>query len=228
MNANDVIRIGRRRMRAGFDGRVDDRHALSLRSCSANSTIRIEFLAARPISMTSPTWQNTSFVNPRSNCALSAPNTASGTPSRMMNGSTQLSYCAASTRYTSRIAQPEEVDGRRSGANFLERLTRPGEVEPGRQRLARQLLHVVNRLAASSRPASGDPVQFGRSVHVEVADDGRRRRFAQPHDRVERHHLAVLTRARSTAAGCSGCARKRWSACTYTRYARLLKSKSFT
>ena len=30
--------------------------------------------------------------------ATSAPSTASGTPSRMMNGSTQLWYCAASTR----------------------------------------------------------------------------------------------------------------------------------
>src|SRR5205085_1084329 len=50
-----------------------------------------------------PTWQNTSLEKPRRNCALSAPNTASGTPSRMMNGSTQLSYCAASTRYTSRM-----------------------------------------------------------------------------------------------------------------------------
>ena len=68
------------------------------RSCSANSTIRIEFFAASPISITRPTWQNTSFDSPRRNCAESAPNTASGTPSRMMNGSTQLSYCAASTR----------------------------------------------------------------------------------------------------------------------------------
>ena len=50
--------------------------------------------------MTRPTWQNTSFASPRASWAPSAPTTASGTPSRMMNGSTQLSYCAASTRYT--------------------------------------------------------------------------------------------------------------------------------
>jgi hypothetical protein len=97
MNASEVIRIGRSRMR-------DDSTAASTidspfsRICSANSTIRIEFLAARPISSTRPTWQNTSLASPRMNCADSAPSTASGTPSRMMNGSTQLSYCAASTR----------------------------------------------------------------------------------------------------------------------------------
>ena len=64
--------------------------------------------------MTSPTWQKTSFDSPRSNCALSAPNTASGTPSRMMNGSTQLSYCAASTRYTSSRLSAKMYDRLRS------------------------------------------------------------------------------------------------------------------
>ena len=54
MNANDVIRIGLSRMRA------DSTAASTIdspfpRSCSANSTIRIEFLAASPISRTSPT-----------------------------------------------------------------------------------------------------------------------------------------------------------------------------
>ena len=38
----------------GLDRRVDDRHGPAARRCSANSTIRIEFLAARPTSMTSP------------------------------------------------------------------------------------------------------------------------------------------------------------------------------
>ena len=41
----------------GLDRRLDDRHARAARSCSANSTIRIAFFAARPISMTSPIWQ---------------------------------------------------------------------------------------------------------------------------------------------------------------------------
>ena len=51
--------------------------------------------------MTRPTWQKTSLARPRSHCAPNPPTTASGTPSRMMKGRTQLSYWAASTRYTS-------------------------------------------------------------------------------------------------------------------------------
>ncbi len=65
MNANDVIRIGRNRMRAdSIAASTIDRPCA--RSCSANSTIKIEFFAASPISITRPTWQNTSFENPRS------------------------------------------------------------------------------------------------------------------------------------------------------------------
>jgi hypothetical protein len=45
-----------------------------------------------------PTWQNTSLLNPRKSCAESAPNTASGTPSRMINGRMNDSYWAESTR----------------------------------------------------------------------------------------------------------------------------------
>ena len=58
-NANDVIRIGRSRRRAAS-------RAASVTFCPrstpafANSTMRIAFLAARPISMTSPICPNTS------------------------------------------------------------------------------------------------------------------------------------------------------------------------
>ncbi len=106
MNASDVIRMGRSRMRADSTAASTIDRPFS-RNCSANSTIRIAFFAARPMSRTRPTWQNTSLARPRIHCALSAPSTASGTPSRMMNGSTQLSYCAASTRYTSTTLKPK-------------------------------------------------------------------------------------------------------------------------
>jgi hypothetical protein len=54
MNANDVIRMGRSRMRdASTAASTIDRPRS--RICSANSTIKIEFLAARPMSRTSPT-----------------------------------------------------------------------------------------------------------------------------------------------------------------------------
>ena len=61
MNANDVIRIGRRRMRADSIAASTIDMPCS-RSCSANSTIRIEFFAARPTSSTRPTWQKTSLL----------------------------------------------------------------------------------------------------------------------------------------------------------------------
>ena len=98
MKANDVIRIGRSRMRAASTAASTiDRALLAQLFGELDDQDRVLRRADRS-SMTSPTWQNTSLEKPRSSCALSAPNTASGTPSRMMNGSTQLSYCAASTR----------------------------------------------------------------------------------------------------------------------------------
>ena len=53
MNANDVIRIGRRRSRAPSSAASTTARPSSSRSF-ANSTIRIAFFAARPISITRP------------------------------------------------------------------------------------------------------------------------------------------------------------------------------
>ena len=56
MKASEVIRIGRSRMRAASTGGIQGRQSLLL-NCSANSTIRMAFLLAKPISITSPIWQ---------------------------------------------------------------------------------------------------------------------------------------------------------------------------
>ncbi len=56
MNASDVIRMGRSRSREASIAASMTESPLC-RSCSANSTIRMAFLAASPISITSPTWQ---------------------------------------------------------------------------------------------------------------------------------------------------------------------------
>ena len=53
MNANEVIRIGRKRNSAASIAASAIERPRSI-SCSANSTIRIEFFADSPISMTSP------------------------------------------------------------------------------------------------------------------------------------------------------------------------------
>ncbi len=90
MNASEVITMGRRRMR----------HASTVAStrplpCSywllANSTIRMAFLADRPMVVNRPTWKNTSLDKPRPSVASSAPITPSGTTSITENGIDQLS-----------------------------------------------------------------------------------------------------------------------------------------
>ncbi len=55
MNANDVMRIGRSRFRAALRA-ASTIDAPFSSSAFANSTIRIAFFAARPISIRSPTW----------------------------------------------------------------------------------------------------------------------------------------------------------------------------
>ena len=56
MKANEVMRIGRRRMRAASTA-ASTMGSPRSRSCSANSTMRMAFLLARPTSITSPIWQ---------------------------------------------------------------------------------------------------------------------------------------------------------------------------
>ncbi len=95
--ANDVIRMGRNRIAAAsVTAPVTVRP--SARSWLANSTIRIAFLVTRPISMIRPMREKMLSDCPNTHSETTAPNTASGTESRMVNGSTKLSNCAASTR----------------------------------------------------------------------------------------------------------------------------------
>ncbi|MNY76867.1 hypothetical protein D3C86_2165880 [compost metagenome] len=70
------------------------------RISTANSKIRIAFLAASAISTVRPIWKYTSFGMPRSRIASSAPNSANGTASSTPIGSDHDSYCAARIRNT--------------------------------------------------------------------------------------------------------------------------------
>src|ERR1700687_2802245 len=65
MNASEVIRMGRSRMRAASMAASTMLIPFS-RSCSANSTIKIAFLLDSPINITRPIWQYTSFCDRRS------------------------------------------------------------------------------------------------------------------------------------------------------------------
>ena len=73
-------------------------------SCLANSTIRIAFLAASPISTTRPICVKMSLFNFASQTPAMAANKHIGTMRMIDSGNDQLSYCAESTRNTNTTA----------------------------------------------------------------------------------------------------------------------------
>ena len=100
MNAKDVIRIGRNRIRLDVTAACQ----VSMPLCSssrANSTIRMAFLLASPASTNRLIWVKILLSPPVSQRPATADNTDNGTILITTNGSTRLSYCAASTRKTS-------------------------------------------------------------------------------------------------------------------------------
>ena len=106
MKAKAVIRIGRSRSRqASTAASTADRPRSC--ACRANSTIRMAFLAARPISTIRPICTRMLLSSPRKDTPSSAASTPSGTISTIANGSTQLSYCAASARNTNSTDSPK-------------------------------------------------------------------------------------------------------------------------
>ena len=100
MNANDVMRMGRSRMRQASSAASTVERP---RSCSsrANSTIRMAFLQARPTSTRNPIWVKM-LLSPRvTHTPVMAKSRHIGTIRMTASGSVQLSYWAASTRNAS-------------------------------------------------------------------------------------------------------------------------------
>ena len=62
-------------------------------------------LLIKPISVTKPTWVYTFKVVKPKLIKIRAPNSASGTETKMTNGSLKLSNCAARTKNTINIAK---------------------------------------------------------------------------------------------------------------------------
>jgi len=119
IKANAVMRMGRRRSLAASiaastapmpDSRCD----------LANSTMRMAFLAARPMSVIMPIWAKTLFTKlPPMTCGrivrrvqrpAMAPKSAKGVPSRTLKGKDQLSYCAARMKKTTTSAKRKTID----------------------------------------------------------------------------------------------------------------------
>ena len=102
MKASEVIRIGLKRSRAAVSEACSTLMPCACRSL-ANSTIRMAFLADRPITVIRPIWKYTSFGMPRNQTPNSVPSTPSGTTRITDRGMVQLSYSAARHRNTARI-----------------------------------------------------------------------------------------------------------------------------
>src|SRR5438105_3406927 len=90
MNANEVMRIGRRRSRAPSSA-ASTSGLPFFSSSRANSTMRMAFLAARPMSIANPIWAKIPRSKLRSKRPRKAPRTATGTDRSTENGGDQLS-----------------------------------------------------------------------------------------------------------------------------------------
>ena len=88
--AKVVMRIGRKRVSAASRRAAWNSTPLS-RSWLANSTMRMPFLAARPMMVTRPTLKYTSFGIPTNVAAATAPSAPIGTISSTDMGIFQLS-----------------------------------------------------------------------------------------------------------------------------------------
>ena len=101
--ASEVIRIGRNRRRLASIAASTGVFPVNS-SSRANSTIRMAFFADRPTSTISPIWVKMLLSPPVSHTPVIAASRPSGTIMMIESGSVRLSYSAASTRKTSRIA----------------------------------------------------------------------------------------------------------------------------
>ena len=102
MKASDVIRIGRSRSFAASSTASAAVAPASCR-CLANSTIRIAFLAARPIRTTRPICVKMLLSRPASQTPAIAAKRHIGTIRMIASGSAQLSYWAAKTKNTNTV-----------------------------------------------------------------------------------------------------------------------------
>jgi hypothetical protein len=95
----------------------------------------------------------------------------------------------------------KNIGGLRAGLDFLERHARPREIEAGWQCLARDCFHLLQRLARAD-PGHCRTGELSRPEQVEVTDDRGRRRLADGDDGGECHHVAVDRARVSTASSC--------------------------
>ena len=154
MKANEVIRIGRSRVRAAMTA-ASKRSLPCASPWRANSTIRMAFLAASPTSTTKPTWARMLMSMPRASRPLTAASRHIGTMRMTESGSAQLSYCAASTRKTKTTEAAKTSKPDAAGQLLLIGELGPFIAEAVGQALGREPLHrrdgVAGRIAGRPR-----------------------------------------------------------------------------
>ena len=202
MKAIEVIRIGRsRRCAASTAAAKRSRPASS--SCLANSTIRMAFLAARPISTMKPTCVRILLSCPRMHDADDGGDQAHRHDHDHRQRQRQALELRRQHQEHEHHRQHEGEHRGIAGAQLLEGERGPLIGEAFRQRLRRQLLHDLDRLALAVA-GRGRAIEFGRRIeiiarHAVGPGDG-------PHrgEGAERHGIRPLllrTRIRKTSLG---------------------------
>ena len=108
MKASEVMTMGRKRSRAACSAACARLCPCACRSL-ANSTIRMAFLAARPMMVIRPTLKYTSLDRPTAEVASTDPSAPMGTISITAAGMLQLSYRATSSRNTTTMASANSL-----------------------------------------------------------------------------------------------------------------------
>jgi hypothetical protein len=97
-NANEVIRIGRNRIREASIAASRIGLPCTMRFSRATSTIKMPFFAESAIIRMSPIWVYRLLATPRLVSATTGPKSANGTADNTANGRIQLSYWPARQR----------------------------------------------------------------------------------------------------------------------------------
>ncbi len=154
----------------------------------ANSTTRIAFLAARPISTTSPICVKILLSILHSHTPVMAANKHMGTIKIIAIGQGPTFVLETKHQENQQSAQREHQAGGVPGQNLLERQFGPFESHPLRQFFLGQFFHNGDGLAracARSRVA----VDFGRGEHIVTIHRGRSACIPHVYNCLQGHHL---------------------------------------
>ena len=189
MNASDVIRIGRSLRRAASTAAAHRSRPWSSR-CLANSTIRIAFFAASPISTMKATCVRMLLSWPRRMTPVIAAMRHMGTMRITASGRRQALVLGCEHEEHEHDGERKREHGRAAGAQLLEGERRPLVAEALRQRLGRELPHDVDRLPLRVA-GCGRSVELGGGIEIVARHAVGAGDVAHGRERAERHGIAL-------------------------------------